>query len=381
MVIDGKINVAYLIDTISCDTAGTQKQLLEIIRRIDLDRFDPCLICLWRSEWMVLNELPCACIVLGYQGFIKKSFPGVVSRLVKAVADRKLHIIQTFYEDSIFIGFFAKILVRGPLVLLSSRRDIGLGRENQPWYHSLFALALPKVNRYFNGILANSEQVSLYVAKKEKTDLAKIKVIRNGIDIPPKPLELPLLFSKESGEIWLGIVASLTPVKRHDVLIKAIAELCSRGVNLNFRVLLLGEGPEYSNLIKMVAELNLQDHICFGGVVQDVVPYLYHIDIGILCSDREGLSNAILEYMACRLPVVASSVGGNVELVDADNGICFPPGDHLALALALQKLLEDSTLRKKLGAGSIKKIRESFSWDKSMSELEDYYIDLMGKAL
>jgi len=378
---DSCVRIAYLIDTISCNTAGTQKQLLETICRLDKKRFEAFLICLWQSEWMKHNDLPCPCIVLDYRGFIKWSFPGVVRRLARVIKERRLHIIQTFFEDSIFVGFFGKFVARKPLVLLSSRRDMGLGRDNQPWYHSLFSLALPWVNRYFAGIIANSEQVRLYVAKREKTDPGKIKVIRNGVLVPDRPVAPPALFRVGSGAVWIGLVASLTSVKRHDVLIKAVAELRRKGLRHEFHVLLMGEGPESDQLMSQVAELDLQNHIHFAGAVKDVASYLYHLDIGVLCSDREGLSNAILEYMACGLPVVATSVGGNIELVDEENGICFPPGDHLALAAALQRLLEDAQLRKTLGAGSLTKIQQSFSWDKSMAELEGYYRTLVENSI
>ncbi|WP_321371073.1 glycosyltransferase [uncultured Desulfuromusa sp.] len=371
---DSRIRIAYLIDTITCDTAGTQKQLLETIHRLDQKRFDPCLICLWQSDWMKQHELPCQNFVLGYRGFIKWNFLGVIWRLAEIIKERKLHIVQTFFEDSIFVGFLGKVFAGTSLILLSSRRDIGLGRENKPWYHFFFALMLPWVNRCFTGIVANSEQVKLFVAKKEKTGPGKIKVIYNGVVIPEKKPAKPALFADTNETVWIGLVASLTSVKRHDVLINAVSELQRKESSMEFRVLFLGEGPEYDRLTTQITELGLQNIFHFAGAVKDVPSYLYSLDIGVLCSDREGLSNAILEYMACGLPVVATSVGGNVELVDAENGICFPPEDHLALAAALQSLIENPPLRKNLGEGSLRKIQQSFSWDKTMDQLENYYL-------
>ncbi|HID70610.1 MAG TPA: glycosyltransferase, partial [Desulfobacterales bacterium] len=372
------IRIAYLIDTISCDTAGTQKQLLETIRRLDKKQFKPVLVCLWQSEWMTHNELPCSCIVLGYQGFLKWSFPGVVKRLSAIIQDKQLHIIQTFFEDSIFVGYCAKFITRLPIVLLSSRRDMGLGRGNQPWYHAIFTLALPWANRSFDGIVANSEQVRLYVAKREKTDLEKIKVIRNGVAIPQKASVCPPLFNAVAIDgIWIGLVGSLTPVKRHDLLIKAVAKIYRDDSSCNIQVCFLGEGAERKPLEELVRKLEMQNVVHFFGAVTNVSAFLYHLDIGVLCSDREGLSNAILEYMACGLPVVATSVGGNTELVDERNGICIPPDDHAALATALQRLIQNPDLRQRLGIGGLKKIQQSFSWNKTMSELENYYRKLV----
>jgi glycosyltransferase involved in cell wall biosynthesis len=81
--------------------------------------------------------------------------------------------------------------------------------------------------------------------------------------------------------------------------------------------------------------------------------------------------------MACSLPVVATAVGGNTELVNEDNGICVPPDDVDALAAGLLRLIEDKELRKKMGNTSLKKIKDNFSWDKAMAELESYYRSLV----
>ena len=370
------IKIAYLIDTISCETAGTQKQLLEIIRRLDRDSFSPLLICLWESEWMRENTLPCPCTTLGYQGFVKTSFPRVIKKLAHLVREEKIQIIQTFFEDSIFVAFFAGLILNPSPILLSSRRDMGLGKESQPWYHGLYAMILPLVNRRFAGIIANSEQIKLYVAERERTSQKKIKVIYNGISIPKQPSCPPALLVKQNRTVWLGVIASLTPVKRHDLLIRAMAELRKKISSMDFKVVLLGDGGEQEHLKKMVDEMCLGDYVFFEGAVKDVPAYLYNIDIGILCSDREGLSNAIMEYMACGVPVVATAVGGNVELVDRTNGILVPPGDHLALADALEQLLRNPELRRTLGKEGKRKILENFSWDKSMHELEHYYHSL-----
>jgi glycosyltransferase involved in cell wall biosynthesis len=110
--------------------------------------------------------------------------------------------------------------------------------------------------------------------------------------------------------------------------------------------------------------------------VSDVPSYLQNIDLGVLCSDREGLSNAILEYMACGLPVIATSVGGNVELVNEENGICISKNSIPELSKSLLKLIENESMRMKMGEASLRKINEKYSWERSMQELEHYYNSL-----
>lgn len=372
------IRIMYLIDTISCDTAGTQKQLLGTITRLDRKLFVPLLVCLWQSEWMKENTLPCPVTVLGYRGFLKTNFPKVIYKLVKIVNKNKVQIIQIFFEDSIFVGALGKMFFRNNPALLSSRRDMGLGNSSQPWYHSLFALILPYVSTFFDGIIANSYKVGSYVAKREKIKSEKIKIIHNGVDLPLNNGIVPSVFLKNSVDVWICITGSLTPVKRHDLLIKAVANIRAGLLHQKMHILFLGEGPEFENLQLLTRKNKMDDIIHFEGAVSNVYDYLTQIHIGVLCSDREGLSNAILEYMACGLPVVATAVGGNTELVDHENGICVPPDDFKALANALMQLINDEKLRIKLGQKSLSKIKENFSWNKAMTELENYYCSIAG---
>ncbi len=160
-----------------------------------------------------------------YHGFIKPDFPSLVHRFAKIITEKRIDIIQTFFEDSIFIGYLAGLFSKPHPILFSSRRDIGLGKNNQPWYHSLYKMILPYVNKKFSGIIANSKMVREYVALREKTPKGKIKVIYNGVIIPENTGKKPDVFQKYRADVWIGGVASLTPVKRHDLLLNAFARL------------------------------------------------------------------------------------------------------------------------------------------------------------
>jgi len=368
--------VAYLIDTMSCDTAGTQKQLLETIRRLDRHRYEPHLFCLWESPWMRGAALPCPVHVLGYQGFLKPSFPGVVRRLARHLDRIEARLVHIFFDESIVVGWLAVRCMRHPAKLLSSRRDMGLGTANQPWYHRLFPLMLAAINRDFTAIVANSEAVRNYAARREHTPLSRYVVLRNGVELPGSTvMEIPA--ADAGGQLRVGIVASLTPVKRHDVLLRAWA-LCARASTpRRTQLILIGDGPERFRLEELARELDLGADVVFAGAVSAVQPWLRSLTIGVLCSDREGLSNAILEYMAWGLPVVATSVGGNPELVTEDNGLLVPPAAPDALASALQRLLGDPALRERMGRASARRVRDVYSWEASMTALMACYDDIL----
>lgn len=371
--------IAYLIDTIVSDTNGTEKQLLEIIRRLVAKKFTVFLICLRQSSWMRENQLPCPCFILDYKGFLKPGFPVVVHTLRRLIVENDLDVLHTFFEDSIFVASLATCNYRKKLVLLSSRRDIGLGEKNKPWYHAVFRIVLPYINRTYDGITANSYQVKQYVSKKEKTPADKITVLYNGVECAGGIKNKPAVFQAENVDIWIAIVASLTTVKRHDVLIRAIALLVKLLKDKKIKVIILGDGPNKNHLLDLVVKENIGDLLCFEGAVTNVADYLEAADIGVLCSDREGLPNAILEYMACGLPIIATAVGGTVELVDKRNGICIPPGNSSALANALFEIIQDGDRRKEMGQASRMRAQNDFSWHKSMDDLITYYMFMLLK--
>lgn len=367
-----KIRIAYLMDTICSDKAGTEKQLLNIIKRLGID---PILICLHDSPWSYSNPLPCEMISLGYRGFLKPGFMVVLWRYLQCLKERKIEVVQTFFEDAMLVGCLGRVLSRRRHALVVSRRDLGLGID-EPAYHSFFKTIRPYVFKVSDGIAVNAHAIKNQIFEYENVPPEKITVIGNGIDLLLPPRELPSLFSEVKADLWVGIAANLKPVKRIDLLLRALAHLKNNGMSDVVRAVILGDGRLKPELLQLAMELGIDDRVHFIGSVENVSDYLYGIDIGVLCSDKEGLSNAILEYMACGLPVVATDAGGNGELVDGMNGVCVPTGDHLALAQALAKLIESPRLRKELGARSLEKVRQQFTWDKVLPQWDRYYESL-----
>jgi glycosyltransferase involved in cell wall biosynthesis len=363
------LRIAYLIDTISSDKAGTEKQLLNLIERLD---YTSIIICLHDSPWLSSNRLPCEVVILGYRGFLNPTFPLVIARYLRCLKERNIDIVQTFFEDSMFVGCLGKTLSRMRHTLIVSRRDLGLGSD-EPAYHWLYKKIRPLIYRVSDAVAVNALAIKTQTLKYEKVPTEKIKVIGNGIDLPESPSALPVLFSKFQADAWICIVANLKPVKRIDLLLRALAYLKQNGVKETVRVVIIGEGRLNSELHQLAADIGIDDFVHFVGAVNNVSDYLFGVDIGVLCSDKEGLSNAILEYMACGLPVVATNAGGNSELVDETNGACVPVGDHVAMAQELTKLIISPSHCKKKGDRSLEKVRQNYTWDKIIPQWESYY--------
>ena len=368
-----KIKVAFLIDTIATDKAGTQKQLLETIRRIDRNRFSPTLIVLWTSEWMCENELPCKHVSLGFRGFLSPSIFSVLASLRRCARDQSIDVVHAFFPESVLVLYFAFLGRSKSPVLISGRRDIGLGRDNEPWYHAIYRILPPIVNRKYDGIIANSALVADFVALHERTSRQKIDVVYNGVDVP----NFPGMGARQVNQhVGLVIAASLTPVKRHDILFRALAILSDYDDAPIFRLTVLGDGPLRAELESLAAKLGVHKLIEFRGAVTDVFDQLHAAHIGILCSDREGLSNAILEYMSAGLATIATDVGGNAELVTDSTGILVPAEDPESLAQAILELVRDDERRIRFGTNARLKVEEQFTWETAMQQLENRYTQL-----
>ncbi|MCG3204782.1 MAG: Glycosyltransferase Gtf1 [Elusimicrobia bacterium] len=364
------IRIAFVIDFIEDHMGGTEKQLLETLKRLDRKIYQPLLICLTSTPWVDSNkhEFSCPVVILGYRGFLKGNFFLVLSRLRKVLREHDINIVQTFFEDSIFLVFFATRLFSPKPILLASKRDIGLGK-NQPWYHLLFGMIRPYVLRRFNGVVANSERVRVHVIKEDRLAPTLVHTIYNGIDIKVSGSRTPA----NASSLRVALVANFIPIKRHEVALEALLKLKKIAPTLNIQLYFYGKGPSLEDIRSRVEKEGLENQVHFEGAVTDVSARLGQMDVGLLCSDREGLSNSIMEYMVHGLPVVATSVGGNPELVDSTNGFLVPPSDPEALAKALLILAENQPLRLSMGKKSREKIETEFSWEKTLKKMESLY--------
>jgi glycosyltransferase involved in cell wall biosynthesis len=186
-----------------------------------------------------------------------------------------------------------------------------------------------------------------------------IKLIYNGVDqnifhpSNAKPDEKYILYT---GRISYG--------KGLGELIDCAKEVCEIREDVHF--LLAGNGPLLPNLHKKVTDLNLQNRIKFlGRVDREIIVTLYrNATIFAFPSYYEGLPGSLLEAMACQLPIVATEVPGNIELIEHNkNGVLVPSRNVSALSKAIMDLLDDPDKREKFGKNARKTIEEKFTWD------------------
>jgi L-malate glycosyltransferase len=184
---------------------------------------------------------------------------------------------------------------------------------------------------------------------------------------------------RKDGVLRVGMVARMNnPVKNHSLLLKAVAGLSARFPGLE--LVLAGDGPLRPGLESQARELGISRRVLFLGDRRDVTAVLRSLDIAVLTSDSESLSNAILEAMATGLPVVASRVGGNIELVrEGETGLLFSPGEQHGLEKALETLLLSKDLRHRAGVQGRTYVRAHFNMDSVLAQFRNLYLSLLKK--
>jgi glycosyltransferase involved in cell wall biosynthesis len=219
-------------------------------------------------------------------------------------------------------------------------------------------------------------------AEKMKVERARIAVIPSGIDSEHFNRENPEIKEKASAlreelgitdEIVLGYTGRLFPAKGLHYLFHALKRIEEKHPDI--LLLIVGDGAQ-RNELEILAK-NLKIRTIFAGWQRNTAPYYSLMDIFVLPSLFEGLPNVLLEAMAMNLPLVATSVGGNPDVVqDGENGFLVPARDEAGLASALEKLVANDDLRLKMGGLSRRKVEEQYQWGKTAMNVERVYREI-----
>jgi glycosyltransferase involved in cell wall biosynthesis len=187
----------------------------------------------------------------------------------------------------------------------------------------------------------------------------------------------PALHTKGEVVRILG-VGSIKPVKRHDVFLKALAEVKRAAPALAWQALLVGEGPLRGDMEVLAADLKLGNRVIFAGAQDDMPPVYRQADILVHTSDFEGMPNVILEAMACGLPVVATRVGATPDLVvTGKTGYLASPGDVSSLADKILCLAQQPDLRRQMGRAARKRVVDTYSLSALQENLLSLYTNLL----
>ena len=328
---------------------GAERQFVERLR-LHPPGFSPLVGCLELSGPMLdqVRSLGHEPMLFPLRGsMLRANTLGQVARLGAFLREHRVRIVHATDFNTNLLAYAAGRLAGAKVVV--SRVDLGHLRAGFGKWHR----RAEKWNaRHADLVVANAEAVREVCIREERCAPERVIVVRNGIDLSrfdrlaSQPLQAPL--PVEPGDVPVAVIGNLWPVKGHRTLLEAAALLAGTFPRLKF--LCAGEGPERGLLEERIRGLGLSGRVFLLGHRLDVPAMLSRARAACLCSSAEGLSNALMEAMAARLPIVATAVGGNPELIrPGENGLLVPPGDHRSLADALSRLLGDEESAARMG--------------------------------
>lgn len=327
-------------------------------------------------EYMLLKTLP---LLHKYDHYIFTL--GSVGVLAKKFEENRINIINTHslpylvkkikqIEPKIIITYLFHADLVGSLFIkpFTGYKTVPFLRSTYNSFRYLPAilfswLVKPLINEY----LANSEAVKKHYVSRLNIPSEKITVIPNGINLGNLK---DVKFRRKTGNKII-CVANFHPNKGHSLLLEAFEQVFKSHPNAS--LLLVGDGKEKTKLTEQIKNYRSRLKIRFMGYREDVFKLLDSADVFILPTSFEGMSNALLEAMACSLPVITSDIPENRELIKSGiNGILYNPGDLGDLVNKVNYILDDIKLRNLIGKEARKTIAERFSMDKIVYQWDMY---------
>ena len=367
-----KLKIVYIIGQLSI--GGSEKYLLNLVSGLNKNKFDIEVICL--SDKLQLGprivEQGCKIHVINPK-FPRK--PITILRLRMLINSINPHIIHTigrswYYAIPASIGINSKVVISSQSI--------------PPWkgwiYKFLDKLLLKRVPL----CLANAKTVKKATWNDIGMQPDMCSVIYTGIDIDEFDTDLqkdianapPSTITQIESKPTLVVVARLDPIKSIHTLIHAQKKILK--FYPNAQLWIVGTGPLEKELKQLTLNLNLTNHVHFWGKRDDIPAILAKSDIGVFSSISEGLPTTITEYMAAKLPVISTNVGGiSEQIIDNVTGVFVPTNSPDNILNITCSLLSDNKKMKEMGLAGRQVIEQRFSESKMISEHERTYFSLI----
>jgi glycosyltransferase involved in cell wall biosynthesis len=369
--------VLNVVPTLMC--GGTENQFMALARELDRTRFDIEFACLRRwgpfVEELAARNIP----LTEYQVSSFRSPRAIAeqARLARHIRREGVQIVHAY-------NFYGNVFAIPP-ARLAAPVTIASIRDRAPYLTPMQKRLQRFACQFADRILTNASAIKDWLID-EGFDGSKITVIPNGVDLtrfddapPREQLRRDLGLANDTPLV--GVVSRLTPLKGLEHFIEAAALLRHRFADARF--LVIGEtspmNREYlPELQRYADERGVGDRVIFTGIRSDVPGILASLDVSVMPSLNEALSNVLLESMAAGAPTVATRVGGTPEaLTDGATGLLVEPADSMALADAIARLLHDRTLACALGRAARARIADCYSVRRMVRATEDVYLDLL----
>ena len=372
--------------TTDFNIGGTEGQMVTLLKGLNRGRFDVHLGCLRRAG-AFLSEVQALRIPI--TEYRVRSFyrPETTAEQLRCARELRRLGVQIVHSYNFYANLFAVPAARlvGIPIVIAAVRDTG------PYLTPFQRHANRLVCRMAHRVLVNAEAVRHWLTSQGVPD-ARISVIPNGIDLArfsdhPNPAVRTELGVPAQAPL-IVMVSRLDRLKGIDAFLEAAARVVAEIPTARF---VLAGGSLHATSGKVIADqtypqelqehmrrLRLEEHVTFAGMRRDVPAILAQASVSVLPSLSEGLSNTLLESMAAGVPVVATRVGGNSEVVaHGETGFLVPPRDPAALAEGILTLLRDAGQARTFGEAGRRRVSQRFSLERMIRDTELVYEELL----
>ena len=347
------------------EPGGTERQMTELIRRLDPSRFRVHVACFdKRGAWLPrIAERAVSIQEFPIRGFARPATLGALLSFARWCRRERIAVVQTCDLYANVFGLPGAALAGVP-VRIGSRRE--LNPDKTAGQIRLQRLAY----RCATKVVANSA-AARSALEQEGVASGSIAVIPNGV-------EASRFGDRSQDQLTAPVrtvitVANLRPEKSHETLIGAAALVAAEFPDVRFQI--VGNGPRREALASLVSARGLDHAVEFLGHREDVPQLLAAADVFVLPSRSEAFPNGAIEAMAAGLPVVASSVGGLLDLIEPERtGLLVAPEDPDALAAALRRLFTDRAFAARLGRSARAQVHQRYSFDRMVTSFEELYL-------
>ncbi|MBL8201873.1 MAG: TIGR03088 family PEP-CTERM/XrtA system glycosyltransferase [Chromatiales bacterium] len=365
------------------DYGGLENGLINLINGLPAERFAHAVICLAGfSEFRDRIRRPDVRVYsLGKRPGKDLPAYGRLWQLFRRLRPAAVHTRNAGVIDCAVVAWAAGVPVR---IHGCHGWDVDDLHGDRPRRAVLRRACAPAITRY----VAVSRHIGEWLQTADGVPPAAISQIYNGVDVrrfAPGESRAPPLFGGSAGSplFVIGTVSRLEAVKDPCTLARAFAELVARqpSYRARLRLAIIGDGNLRGDVLAILAAAGCAELAVVTGWRDDIPDLMRQLSLFVLPSINEGISNTILEAMACGLPVVATAVGGNAELVvEGENGCLVPPSSPVRMADALERYVQDAVLTGAQSRAARLRAVEEFSLDVMLRRYSDLYTELLPGA-
>lgn len=303
--------------------------------------------------------------------FDKAKYLTLIVKLKKVIRDFNPDIVHAHYGSS--YGLLGNLSGFRPLIISVWGTDVYEFPKQNILFKYIFRRNLLAAKRILSTSLAMAAETRKYIGTNQDIDITPfgvdLRVFRKKITVPTR------------GIVTIGTVKTLSRNYGIDLLIRAFSEVRKKHPSLSLKLVIGGDGEDKDNLMSLTRRLNVDDTVEFLGKIEHakVPEVLNSLDIFVALSFSESFGVAVIEASACELPVVVSNTDGLAEVVDDNTtGFVVPVGDYKGAAAAIERLVLDEALRKKMGQAGNEKVRRFYDWKKNADQVMEIYRQVLG---